>query len=193
MSTRFVGIDPATTTGLCILDIDGNPIVEADLRGKGEKEPGGLSIAQLVDLENQLIPILQPGDEIAVESAAFGTNSAVTAGMIHGGIRSIIHRKKLAFSNVNPTSTKKYVGVTGWIGEKGNKRRLKDDEKKAAVKAAVLDLFGYSHKSHNVVDAYVIARIARSIYLRRELLPAVDTQPYQIEVVRDILEGKAPK
>lgn len=193
MSIRFVGIDPATTTGICIIDLNGNVLVETDIRGNGEKEPGGITISQLVDLENQLLKLLRTGDEAAIESAAPGTDKPLSMGMIHGGLRSIVYRKNLFFMNVNPAHTKKYVGENGWIADKGKPRRMTPTENKAAMKAAVLEHFGYTHKSHNVVDAYVIARIARSIYLRRELLEAVDTRPYQIEVVRDILEGKAPK
>ena len=101
----------------------------------------------------------------------------------------MIHRKKLAFNSCNPSWTKKYVGVTGWIGETGNKRRLKDGEKKEAIKAAVKEHFGYTHKSDNVVDAYIIARIALNLYRRREYLPLLDTVAYQREVIDDILKG----
>jgi crossover junction endodeoxyribonuclease RuvC len=136
--------------------------------------------------------LLQPGDEIVVESHAFGTQNGVSTGMIHGGIRTMIARKGLAFNLVNPTNTKKFVAVTGWTGEKGNKRRLKDKEKKGAMKTAVWEHFGWTHKSHDVVDAYVIARIALNVYRYRELLVPLDVQDYQEQVVRDILgEGAA--
>ncbi len=38
--TRFVGIDPATKTGFVALDIDGNVLMETELKGKGPKVPG---------------------------------------------------------------------------------------------------------------------------------------------------------
>jgi crossover junction endodeoxyribonuclease RuvC len=91
---------------------------------------------------------------------------------------------------VNPLSVKKYVGVTGWTGEIGNKRRLNNKEQKAAMKAACMEHFGYTHKSDNVIDAYIIARISLNLYLHRELKPMIDTAPYQIEVVQDILEKR---
>ncbi|WP_201319081.1 hypothetical protein [Paenibacillus sp. EPM92] len=187
---RFVGIDPATKTGFCALDERGNVLVEKELIGEGKKEPGGISIEQLVSLEDSLYKHLKPGDEIVIEQPAMGTQKGVTTGMIHGGLRSMIHRKGLAFNDCNPNWTKKYVGVTGWVGEPGNKRRLKDKEKKAAVKASVLEHFGYTHKSDNVVDAYIIARIALNLYRCREFMPLLDLLPYQLEVVQDILNPK---
>jgi hypothetical protein len=111
-----------------------------------------------------------------------------TTGMIHDGLRSMIIRKKLALNIVNPMQTKKYVGVTGWTGQAGNKRRLVDKEKKAAVKESVLQLFGYTHKSHNVVDAYIIARISLNLYRMREYMPLLDTETYQVQVVTDNLD-----
>ncbi|MGG4036087.1 hypothetical protein ABEV74_20565 [Paenibacillus cisolokensis] len=184
---RFVGIDPATKTGVVALDEHGSVILETEIKGEGKKEKGGISVQQLVSLENQLFRLLQEGDEICIEAPAIGTQSGITTGMIHGGLRTVIHRRNLGFYIVNPMWTKKYVGVTGWTGEAGNKRRLKDRDKKEAIKAAVLQRWGYTHKSDNVVDAYVIARIAFNLYRMRELLPPIDTERQQLEVVQDIL------
>jgi len=186
---RFVGIDPATKTGFVALDEHGNVLIEQELIGTGRKEKGGISIEQLVSLEDMLYRHLKPEDEIVIEQPAMGTQKGVTTGMIHGGLRSMIQRKRLAFNDCNPSWTKKYVGVTGWIGEIGNKRRLTDKEKKIAVKVAVQEHFGYTHKSDNVVDAYIIARISLNLYRRRELMPLLDTATYQVQVIDDILKG----
>ncbi|MGF6356724.1 crossover junction endodeoxyribonuclease RuvC [Paenibacillus sp. 4624] len=184
---RFLGIDPATKTGLVALDIDGNILEQIELKGKGPAAKGGISVEQLVSLENQLFGILEPGDEIMIEQPAMGTQKGVTTGMIHGGLRTMIHRKGMAFNEINPNSTKKYVSVTGWTGEVGNKRRLKDKEKKAAVAEAAKSMFGFSHKSDNVTDAYIIARAAVNLYRMREYMPLLDNEPYQVEVIETIL------
>lgn len=185
---RFIGIDPATQTGIVVLDIDGNVLFEADVKGKGPTIKGGISIDQLVSLENQIYQVIQLGDEIAIEEPASGTQKAISTGMIHGGLRSMIFRKKLSHNDVNPMRTKKYVGETGWTGDVGNKRRWKGKtEKKEAMAAAVLKHFGYTHKSDNVVDAYIIARISLNLYRMREYMPLLDTETYQTEVINDIL------
>lgn len=182
---RFVGIDPGTTTGLVIFGPNGEVLRAEDIKGEG-KPP--LDAKQLVSLENELYKRLRPEDEVSIESPAVGTQKGVTTGMIHGGLQSMVVRKGLAFNLVNPTWTKKYVGVTGWTGEKGSKRRLNDKEKKAAVKEAVLEHFDWTHKNHNVVDAYIIARIAYNLYRVREYLEPIDTNPYQLEVIQSVLD-----
>ncbi|AOZ91590.1 hypothetical protein [Paenibacillus crassostreae] len=179
---RFIGIDPATKTGFVALDIDGNVLVEVELSGKSKNEDH-----KNVELQDALYKLLMAEDEIVIEGPAMGTQKGITTGMIHGGLRSMIVRKKLAMNFVNPMQTKKYVGVTGWIGQAGNKRRLVDKEKKAAVKESALQFFNYTHKSHNVVDAYIIARISLNLYRMREYMPLLDTQTYQTEVINDIL------
>jgi crossover junction endodeoxyribonuclease RuvC len=145
---------------------------------------------QLVSLEDMLFKRLMKGDEVVIEAAAPGTQKGITTGMIHGGLRSMIYRKQLAYNIVSPNSVKKYVGVTGWTTEpNGKKRRLVDKEKKEAMAVAVEQHFGFTHKSDNVVDAYVIARIAWNIYRRRELLPELDRMPYQLEVIKSVLDS----
>lgn len=184
---RFIGIDPATRTGFVALDIDGNILEQIELQGKGPTVKGGISIEKLVSLENVLFQQLHQQDEILIEQPAMGTQKGVTTGMIHGGLRTMIHRKGMVFNEINPTSTKKYVAVTGWTGEVGSKRRLKDKEKKEAVAAAAKELFGFTHKSDNVTDAYIIARAAVNLYRMREYMPLLDTEPYQVEVINSIL------
>lgn len=187
--TRFIGIDPATNTGMVGLDELGNVLFAESIRGKGKAVKGGISAEQLVSLENQVFQLLELGDEIVLEDTAFGTQNGVSTGMIHGGIRTMIFRKGLVPNLVNPTGTKKYVGVTGWKGEKGSKERLKDKEKKEAVKAAVLEHFNWTHKSHDVIDAYIMAQIALYLYKKRELLPCPRLTSYQLEVIASILES----
>ncbi|MCM3272584.1 hypothetical protein [Paenibacillus elgii] len=182
---RFVGIDPATKTGFVALDEQGNVLIATELTGKSKED-----IEKLVELENEVYRHLKNEDEIVIEGTPFDTQKAITAGMIHGGVRTMVVRKGLRFNQAAPNSVKKYVGVTGWVGEPGSKRRLKDKEKKEAMKEAVQQHFDFTHKSHNVIDAYVIARIAWNLYRERELLGMIDRMPYQLEVVRDILNPK---
>jgi crossover junction endodeoxyribonuclease RuvC len=190
LEVRFVGLDPATTTGFVALDEQGKVLIAESIKGKGTKVKGGITTEQLVSLENQIYRLLQTGDEIAMEDTAFGTQNGITTGMIHGGIRSMIYRKKLVPNMVNPTATKKYVNVTGWKGENGKKVRLTAKEKKDAVKTAVYEHFGFEHKSHDVIDAYVMAQIALNLYKCREFIPLLEMQPYQVEVIESILQKR---
>jgi crossover junction endodeoxyribonuclease RuvC len=99
----------------------------------------------------------------------------------------MIFRRGLIPNIVSPNAVKKYVGVSGWKGDKGSKVRLKDDEKKEAVKGAVIEHFNWTHKSHDVIDAYIMAQIALYLYKKRELLPCPTLTSYQVEVIESIL------
>lgn len=181
---RFVGIDPATKTGFVALDDEGNVLVEAEVIGAGKKMKGGLTTAQLVSLENQIYKLLKPGDIIAIEQPAMGTQSGVTTGMIHGGLRSMIYRKGLNFIDVNPQRTKKFVNVG----------RVPSNEKKKVMADAALEHFGYKHPSDNVTDAYIIAKIAEAVYRVRDGLTTLASyRMYQGEVITSIVNPTAAK
>lgn len=187
---RFVGIDPATHTGVVILDAAGNPILETVLVGKGRSAPGGITQEQRVSLENQLYRILQPGDEIMKEGIGYATERVVTTAKIHGGLESMITRKGLTFDEVAPDAVKKFVGVSNWTGEKGSKQRLKGKAKKEAMAAAALEHFGYSNPRHDVVDAYIIAKIGEAVYRVRSGEKTLDDFEliYQREVIWSIID-----
>ena len=188
---RFVGVDPATTTGFVALDEVGNVLVEEDLRGTGKTVPGGISEEQLANLGHSLYNHLQPDDVAVMENAAPGTQRGITTGMIHGVLRYMIHRRKIKPIFLMPNTVKKYVGVTGWIIEAGKKRRLEGSEKKEHLAAAVLSHFGYSHKSDNVTDAYIMAKIAEAVYRVRNGQELNSYKSYQQEVIQAIISPSA--
>lgn len=117
---RYVGIDPATTTGFVALDEEGNVLVEEDLRGTGKMVPGGISEEQLANLGHSLFNHQKPEDVAVMENAAPGTQRGIIMGMIHGVLRYMIHRRKIKPVFLMPNTVKKYVGVTGWITENIN-------------------------------------------------------------------------
>ncbi|MEC0239465.1 hypothetical protein P4H66_06295 [Paenibacillus dokdonensis] len=181
---RFVGIDPATFTGVVILDANGNPIRETVLKGKGKSAPGGITQQQRVSLENQLYSVLMPEDVIMKEGIANGTQMMITTAKIHGGIESMITRKGLTFDEVAPLAVKKFVNVTNWVGVAGSKRQLKGTAKKKAMAEAALEHFGYQHPSNDVVDAYIIARIGEAVYRVRN---GEDLNDYHLIYQREVI------
>jgi len=179
---RFVGIDPSTKTGFVALDEHGTILKAKELTGVGTKDP-----KRMVTLINEVVTHLQPEDIICIEGFPFSTQRAMFAGGLHHGIRNELFKRKLTYYEAAPNAVKKFVGVTGWTGEVGNKRRLKDKEKKKAVMAAVKEIYGFTSSSDNVVDAYIMARIALEIRTEKimfRLLPS-----YQAEVIQSILKG----
>ncbi len=187
---RFIGIDPATTTGIVALDQEGNVLIARSVRGKGKTVKGGITTEQLVSLENQIYNVLEKGDEVVKEGAAPGTQMALTTGKIHGGIETMIFRKGLVPNIVAPNAVKKFVGVTGFKQGIGKKVRMDQKESKAGMKKACWEHFNWTHDSHDVIDAYVMARIALNLYKSREFIPLLELQSYQAEVIDSILQKR---
>ena len=184
---RYVGIDPSTKTGLVAIDENENVLKQKELKGLGKEDP-----KRIVTLTDEVMDYVHRGDAVVIESPGLSTQRAVQSGWIHGSMRNALYRRGLNYHDVAPNAVKKYVNVTGWTGEKGKKVRLKDKEKKAAVAQAVLDHFGFSHPSDNVVDAYIMAQIARAIWFTQHDIPITLTD-YQLEVVDTILNPKPKK
>lgn len=181
---RFVGLDPSTKTGFVAIDEGGIVLKEKELKGAGREEA-----IKMVTLIDEVIAHIRPEDIICIEGFGFGSQQGFQLGGIGWGIRMALTRRNLKWYEVAPNALKKYVAVTGWVGEEGNKVRIKKEkEKKDLVKNAVIQHFGYRHSSDNVVDAYVLSEIARAIHKGKtdfSLMPS-----YQVEVIDQILNPK---
>jgi crossover junction endodeoxyribonuclease RuvC len=177
---RFVGIDPSTKTGLVALNNTGEVLRAKELTGVGDQDP-----KRMVTLIQEVIAHVQPGDIICIEGFPFDTQRAMFAGGLHHGIRNELFKRGIPFHDVAPNAVKKFVNVTGWIGEVGNKKRLKGPEKKKVVMAAVKEHFDFEHKSDNVVDAYILARIAQEIWMEATMLRFLPK--YQSEVIQGVM------
>lgn len=183
---RFVGIDPSTKTGFVALAGDGTVLKAKELMGIGDKDP-----KRMVTLIDDIVEHVQKDDLIVIEGFPFATQRAMFAGGLHHGIRNELFKRGFKYYDVAPNAVKKFVNVTGWIGEKGNKMRLTGTQKKKAVMAAVVEHYNFSHPSDNVVDAYIMAQIAREIWKEKNtvrLLP----KPQQ-EVINSIMQNTETK
>jgi crossover junction endodeoxyribonuclease RuvC len=186
MMTRFVGIDPSTKTGFVSLDENGQVDRAKELTGVGKEDP-----RRMVTLINEIIAHVKPDDIVCIEGFPFDTQRAMFAGGLHHGIRNELFKRKIPYYEAAPNAVKKFVNVSGWTGEKGSKVRLKDKEKKRAVMQATFEHFEFEHKSDNVVDAYILAKIAEILWtvnsgiscsINEGFLPT-----YQAEVIQTIL------
>jgi len=181
---RFVGIDPSTKTGFVALDEDGQVLVAKELTGVGKEDPKRM--ATLID---EVMRHVQKNDYIVIEGFGYASQQAIQLGGIGWGIRMSLLRRGMNYFEVAPSSVKKYVGVTDWKGEKGNKVRLQGKEKKKVVMEAVQDIYGFYYNSDNVVDAYIMARITLNLYLAQHT-GAVLAPKHQLEVIDNILNPK---
>ncbi|MCM3487874.1 hypothetical protein M3689_00985 [Alkalihalophilus marmarensis] len=182
---RYVGIDPSTKTGFVALDEHGQVLRAKELAGIGAKDPKRMR-TMIVDI----IGHMKKDDFVCIEGFGFASQQAIQNGGIGWGIRMSLEAKGFNYHEVAPNALKKFVNVTDWKGEPGSKVRLKANEKKKAVMQSVLEHYGFKHKSDNVVDAYVLAQIARHIHQGAE---ALTDKPYQLEVVQTILNPPVKK
>lgn len=173
---RFIGIDPSTKTGFVALDEDGQVLRAKELMGIGKKDP-----VRMITLIDEVMRHVEKEDLIVIEGFGFASQQAIQSGGIGWGIRMSLARRGMKYIEVAPNALKKFVNVTGWEGEAGNKKRLQGADKKNAVMDSVKEHFGFNHSSDNVVDAYVLAQIGKSIKNK-----SVNYQ-YQKEVIETII------
>jgi crossover junction endodeoxyribonuclease RuvC len=183
---RFVGIDPSTKTGFVAIGQGGIVQRAKELTGVGSQDP-----KRMTTLIDEIIAHVLPGDIICIEGFPFDTQRAMFAGGLHHGIRNELYKRCQKYYEVAPNALKKFVGVSGWIGEVGKKERLKGPQKKLAVMKATEEHFGFTHESDNVVDAYILAQIAFEIWAERDDFGLFAT--YQAEVIQTILYPEPKK
>lgn len=185
---RFIGIDPASKTGLVALDENGQVLKAKELTGVGPKDP-----KRMATLIKEIGVHVRPDDIVCIEGFPYNTQRAMFAGGLHHGIRIELWMRDIKYYEVAPNLLKKFVNVTGWTGEPGSKRRLKGKEKKKAVMDEVQKHFGFVHTSDNVVDAYVLAQIAHQL-VKKNRMEISDVVPeYQEEVIDKIINPPAKK
>ena len=181
---RFIGIDPSTKTGFIALDESGQVLRAKELSGLGDVDP-----KRMITLIDEVIAHIKKDDIIVIEGFGFATQQGIQLGGIGWGIRMALARRGYKYYEVAPNALKKFVGVTGWTGEVGNKQRLTGPQKKKEVMKAVIDHFGFINKSDNIVDAYILAQIAWTIYHFNKS-DFIGCPKYQAEVVGTILGTK---
>jgi crossover junction endodeoxyribonuclease RuvC len=189
---RYVGIDPSTRTGFVALDEQGEVVRAKELTGVGSEDP-----KRMITLINEIVTHVQPGDIISIEGFPYDTQKAMFAGGLHHGIRNELYKRKLNYYEVAPNAVKKFVAVTGWTGEVGGKTRLTGTQKKRAVMKAVYEHFKFEHRSDNVVDAFILAQIAKGLWTVESgiecSLNAENLPTYQAEVLQTIIEPPKKK
>jgi len=183
---RFVGVDPASTTGFVAMYENGDVVRQKDLTGVGGIDP--MRITTLID---EIVDHIKPGDVVCIESPAMNAKGQ-GVGFMFGlayGIRSALFRKGIKYYDVAPTALKKFCDASRHrYDADGNKL-----DSKAAVADGVYEHWGYTHPSNNVTDAYVLAQIAYALTLSDYDMMAGNYRAYQWEVVKTVLKPASDK
>jgi len=179
---RIVGIDPSTRTGLVIMDLDGNVITQEEIKGVGSVDP-----YRMITMIDSIMSYMKTDDFVMIEGFGFASQQAVQNGGQGWGIRMALARRGIEYKEVAPNALKKYVGVSGWTGEVGNKVKLQGAAVKQAVINGVNEHYGVHIPNNNICDAYVLAQIGRAIKQRKV------QHLYQKEVLETILNPPEKK
>ena len=160
---RFVGIDPSTKTGICIIDENGNVIDAAEITATGE-DP-----YRMIGIISKTIEMLEPHDLVSIEGFGFASQSGFLLGGIGWGIRMDMASRGIRYNEVAPAALKKFAGGKG-------------NAKKDELAVHIYKQWGFEHASDNVRDAYVLAQIARAIRIGNA------RTAYQQDVIATILK-----
>lgn len=187
---RFVGIDPSTKTGFVALDEGGIVLKQKELTGVGSQDP-----KRMRTMIDDVMAHMKKDDVIVIEGFGYASQQAVQNGGIGWGIRMALDKVGLTYYEIAPNAVKKFVNVSGWTGEVGHKKRLAGPEKKKVIMKAVEEHFGFTHSSDNVVDAYIMAEIAKHLWTVESGIECVINSgylpSYQAEVIESILHPVA--
>ena len=142
---RFVGVDLATHTGLVILDEPGNVIVEKEIVAKD-----GEDLERFRLVASELLNYITPEDTVCIEGFSFGSSGRGLS-FTHGLgylVRDRLDTASIPFTLIPPGCLKKFAA------DKGNAA-------KEIIMREVWRKFEYANDSNNIVDAYVLAQMAR--------------------------------
>lgn len=148
----FVGIDPSLrATGVVVLEDDNpEPAVATVIKG-----PDTEGFSRVFDIERRVANVIYQerlrrslGTEVrvAIEHYSFNAKFKVVALVELGTVlRLSLMKRQLRYIDPSPTQVKKFVGVKGGV----------------KPKKEVAALWGFTTKSADIADAYVLAQIAR--------------------------------
>lgn len=163
---RFVGIDPSTKTGFVILDSEGEVVLAEEFQSKSSTDP-----LRMIDITKQIKAELRPMDRIAIEGFAYGAKGRAV-GLQYGLgwlIRAMMYIEKFSYTEVTPSQLKKFASNRG-------------NAKKEDLVLPIYKKWGFEHSSDNVRDAYVLAKMAYSMYNHEGLAK------YEQDVLKKIIK-----
>ena len=145
----FLGLDPSTRTGWCLLREDGDYTAgEQFFRDKS-------GIDRVLAFSDWLADFLQlnPVSQIMIEGYGYANaHTLVPLVEIGTALRMVARMSEVPYTEVAPTVLKKFVTGTG-------------NAKKEVILREVFRKWGFEAKTNNEADAMVLAHIARAMAL----------------------------
>lgn len=163
---RYIGLDPSTKTGLVIMDATGEVIVEEEIRAKAKKDP-----ERMLEIVNEVKSYLKPNDRVIIEGFAYGAKGNAVDFQYGLGwlLRAMLHSNKFKYTEATPSQVKKFCSNRG-------------NAKKEDLVLPMYKKWGYEHSSDNVRDAFIMSKMAYSMYNPQGL------QGYEQDVLRKMVK-----
>lgn len=163
---RYVGIDPSSKTGLVIMDSSGEVLVEEEIKAKSTKDP-----QRMLEILNEVKSYLKPNDRVIIEGFAYGAKGNAVDFQYGLGwlIRAMLYSNKIKYTEATPSQVKKFCSNRG-------------NAKKEDLVLPLYKKWNYEHRSDNVRDAYILARMGYSMYNHQGL------QGYEQDVLRKMVK-----
>lgn len=160
--TRYIGIDPSTKTGICV--IDGKEVYTKEITTKVKEDP-----QRFMDIAAQVMNWIKEGDAICIEGFSFGSKGAGVSTQYGIGwlIRAELIKNGHSYHEVSPTGLKKFACGKGNV-------------KKEALVLPIFKRWKFESDSDNIRDAYVLSQIAKA------MTEEVELTAYQKDVLKKI-------
>lgn len=163
---RYVGIDPSSKTGLVIMDSSGEVLVEEEIKAKSTKDP-----QRMLEILNEVKSYLKPNDRVIIEGFAYGAKGNAVDFQYGLGwlIRAMLYSNKIKYTEATPSQVKKFCSNRG-------------NAKKEDLVLPLYKKWNYEHRSDNVRDAYIMAKMVYSMFNQQGL------QGYEQDVLRKMVK-----
>lgn len=150
---HFVGLDLSTKTGYVVLSPDGEVIDEQEINIKYD------TVGYMNNGVERILRDIVKNDFVALEGFSYGSKGKAVDKQYGLGwlVRIELFKAKIPFVVVPPSTLKIFAGAKG-------------NCKKDALAVEIFKRWAYEHKSDNVRDAFVLARIARGIHYPSSLM-----------------------
>lgn len=149
---RYIGIDPSTKTGICLLNEDGTVYHTHEIKTKEKHDP-----QRFIEIANRVKEYICHGDKVVIEGFSYGSQGRGVSTQY--GVGWVIRTKLVEliedgviedYIEVSPSTLKKFA--TG----KGN-------TKKEDMILPIYKRWQFENDSDNIRDAFVLAMIGRAL------------------------------
>lgn len=168
--SRFVGVDPSTKTGICVLNESGEVVIAREITHKGRDPERMYNIIEKT-IDEIRFHHSQNKTHVCIEGFSYGSKgrSVDIQYGIGWGLRLGMFAEYIGYTEVAPGQLKRFACGRG-------------NANKQYVAIETYKRWGFESESDNITDAYVLAQIARA---QNQNLPLTKFQHEVVSKLKD--------